>query len=111
MFRVDYLRDYSLRRLPKTPITLKIPIGYTLDPVTRQSSKEYNIIETLGYVGYFSADTLKNNHEKLSIESRKIILKNTNVTEDTIVNFEGKDYEIAIIKIQGDVVILGVNPK
>jgi len=112
MFRMNNLRDYGLRRLPQTPITLKVPDGtYTLDPVTRKQTPNYTLQQVYGYVGYFDERTITSSNDKLSLESRKVILENVTITPDTIVQFEGQEYTIATMQVKGNIVVLGVNPK
>lgn len=112
MFNMQNLYSYGMRRLPKTPITLKVPNGtYSLDPVTKKRTENFTIQQVYGYVGYFDERTIANSNNKLSLESRKVILEDVTVTPDTIVSFEGKEYVIATMQVKGNIVVLGVNPK
>lgn len=112
-FDFVYLTDGYLNKLYNATIAVKTIASREYDPVTRKNSVTYN--ETSGvnaYVSTWRFDQIANSNNKLSVESRKVIMKDTvNVTPSSIIAIDGVDHKIDLIVRRPGYIVLGVSRK
>ena len=112
MLRNKVLNRYGFDRMPRMPISIKIPSGTSYDPATGRQSETYATVQTFAYVGPWNLKEITTNMaNRINEKSRKVVVWGLDVPSDAIVEIDGDEYSIDYIQNRNDYVVLGVNPK
>lgn len=105
------LSNYAFDIMPRFPITIKRVSGYSYDPVTQKRTPAYSTTTVYGYVGYWDMRAIQRSEGKLSEDSKRVIIPNTDIDSNSILEIDGVEYVIAFMQVKDSHIVLGVNPK
>ncbi|APT75056.1 hypothetical protein LN42_00580 [Marinitoga sp. 1137] len=111
MFDNKIVNMYFFDRLPKYPITIRSQISVSQDPITRKIIRNYSEQNVYAYIGSFSKNEIEHSNNKLTIESKKVILKDIDINTEDIVVIDGEEYQILYLNTKQNLKILGVEKK
>lgn len=113
IFDMTDLNGSFLDKLPQATIQKKIPTGgYSYDPVTKKQTLAYSDLEDVSaYVGNWSLKEIQNSNNLLTLESKKVLLKGSSISQGTILVIDDDEFKIDYQEPKQGYIVLGVSAR
>ena len=91
------LNRYVFDSMAKIPVKIKTPAGQAIDPITKKTTTNYIITNTWASKLRVSDEEIKNSNGIIDYDTVKLMIT-SDIDPDAVIEYDGKNYRIKILK-------------